>query len=104
MNGISNSIKNKTVKSKDNNGRWWVRIHLASIQEIPQLQKKYKIEIFPPSFRRIDKKNVLVDAYISKGVLDDMKSKYTVRILGDVEKLAKQASTYVSKVNRYKKK
>ena len=82
--------------------RWWVKIHLRSIKEIPELQKEYEVEIFQPTLRRIDNKNLLVDAYIPKRIYENLKSKYSVQILGDVGKMVKQSSKYVSKVNRYK--
>lgn len=82
---------------------WWVRIYLRSVKEIPELQKEHEVEIFTPTLRRIDKKFLLVEAYIPKRIYENMKSKYSFRILGDVEKMAKQASKYVSKINRYKK-
>lgn len=86
-----------------NEGHWWVRIYLRSDKEISELQKEYKIEVFTPSLRRIDKNNLLVEAYIPKRTYEKLKANYTVRILGEVEKMIKQASKYVSKINRYKK-
>lgn len=83
--------------------RWWVKIYLRSIKEIPELQKEYEVEIFHPTLRRIDNKNLLVEGYIPKRRYENLKSKYSVQILGDVGEMVKEASKYVSKLNRYKK-
>lgn len=83
--------------------RWWVKINLKSIKEISELQKKYEVEIFRQTLRRIDNKNFLVEGYIPKRLYENLKSKFSVQILGDVGKIVKEASEYVSKINRYKK-
>jgi hypothetical protein len=83
--------------------RWWVKICLKSIRQIPEIQKEYKVEIFNPTLRRIDHRNWLVEGYIPKRLYKDLKLKCSVQILGDVGKIVKEASKYISKINRYKK-
>ncbi len=83
--------------------RWWVKIHLKSAKEISVLQKEYEVEIFRQTFRRIDNNNLLVEGYIPKRLYENLKSKFSVQILGDVGKMVKEASKYVSRINRYKK-
>jgi hypothetical protein len=83
--------------------RWWVKIYLKSIQEISELQREYEVEIFRSTIRRIDNKNLRLEGYISKRLFERLKARYRVRILGDVDKLVKQASKDVSGTNRYKK-
>lgn len=87
---------------RKNEKRWWIKINLKSINDISELQKVYNIEIFPSTLRRIDNKNLIIDGFIQKQLFDKLKLKYRVRILGDVEKMVKNASNYVSKKNRYK--
>lgn len=88
---------------KKNEKRWWVRIYLKSPNEISKIRENYNIEIFKSSLRRIDSRNLLVDGYIPKRIYEDLKSKYAVKILGDVEEMVKEASNHVSKTNRYEK-
>lgn len=88
---------------KKNEKRWWVRMYLESTDEISKIQENYDIEIFKSTLRRIDSRNLLVDGYIPKRIYENLKSKYAVKILGDVEEMAKEASHYVSKTNRYEK-
>lgn len=83
--------------------RIWIKIHLKSSEEISVLQKDFEVEIFRQTLRRVDTSNLLVEGYISKRLYDSLKSKFSVQILGDVRKMVKEASTHVSKINRYKK-
>lgn len=83
--------------------QWWVKIFLHSSKEISVLQKDYHVEIFRQTLRRIDASNILVEGYVSQRLYSRLKSRFSVQILGDVEKMVKEASTHVSKINRYKK-
>jgi hypothetical protein len=83
--------------------KWWIKIRLKSVKDISELQKKYEVEIFRQTIRKVDSKNLLVEGYVPKRMCEELKSKFSVRILGDVGKMVKEASEYVSKINRYKK-
>jgi len=83
-------------------GHWWIRICLSSIEELQELQQGNEIEIFPQTLRRIDDRTLLVEGYIPKRLFIKLKQNYSLKILGDVDKSIKDASEHVSKTNRYK--
>ena len=79
-----------------------VRFHFKSRENFHVLQKNTSIEFLYSSLRKIEDKNILIDAYIPARLLDELKNKYSIRLIGNVNETMAEACSYVSKTNRYK--
>jgi hypothetical protein len=82
--------------------RQWVRIHLSSLEEIPALRNTYQAEVFRSTVRRIDDRNMLIEAFVPESMIAKLQAKHPVRVLGDVDRMTRDAARHVSKVNRYR--
>ena len=81
--------------------QWWVRIRLTSRQAVLDLQNIEGVELFRSTLQIVDEKNILIEGHVSKRIIEKLRSKYTIRILGDVNKQMEDAGQYVSRTNRY---
>ncbi|MGA2325011.1 MAG: hypothetical protein ABSH05_01865 [Bryobacteraceae bacterium] len=83
--------------------RWWVRIHVSSLDDIPSLRKDFQAEILRSSLRRIDGRNLLIDGIVPDSTLKPLQAARRVQVLGDLEQMTREAARHVSRVNRYRK-
>jgi len=82
--------------------KYHVRFHLNSKTDYQTLQKNIAIESLCSSLRKIDDKNIIIDAYIPAQLLNELKNKYYLQIIGNVNEMIAEACKYVSKTNRFK--
>jgi|GEM_PF-5673961 len=83
--------------------KYHVRFHLKSRVDFQALQKNTSIELFTSSLRKIDDKNIIIDAYIPAMLLKELRNAYYFQILGNVDEMLAEACKSVSKTNRFKK-
>jgi hypothetical protein len=83
--------------------RWWVRVHISSLDDIASLRKQYQADIVRSSLRRIDSRNILIDGIVPDGLLKPLQATRRVQVLGDLEQMAREAVQHVSRVNRYRR-
>ncbi len=81
-----------------------VKFFLNSDDELFLLQKMTSMELFRSTLHKIDRNNITIEGYVTEDTLNEFKPKIRYRILGDVNKIIKNAIQYVSKTNRYKPK
>ncbi len=84
-------------------GRWWVRVCLSSLDQIPTLRQDYQVEVLRPSLRRIDSRNVFIEGIVPDGNLKKLQAAHRVKVLGDLEQMTRESAQHVSRVNRYRK-
>ena len=89
--------------SESSQNRWWVRLHLPSLDDASKVRKEFHAEILRSSLRRIDKQNILIDGIVSDTMLKPLQAARRVEVLGDLEQMASEASRHVSKINRYRR-
>ncbi len=82
--------------------KYHVKFHLKSKIDYQTLQKNSSIELHYSSLRKIDNKNIIIDAYIPAAIMDELKNKYHVQFIGNVNEMIAEACKYVSKTNRFK--
>lgn len=82
--------------------RWWVRVHVSSLDELAALREKFQIEILRSSLRRIDSHNFFVDCVVTESSLKKLQALRRTQVLGDLEQMARESSRYVSRSNRYR--
>ena len=83
--------------------RLWVRIHLPSREAFTTIQNIDSVEIFRSTLRVIDDHNLLIDGFLPEKIYEELKKRYRIRILGNVQQEIEKASKYVSQTNRYRK-
>jgi hypothetical protein len=86
----------------ENEGKYHVKLYLRTKEDLKNLQKNHSVELISSSRRTIDENNLIIDALIPANLLDEIKKKYFLRVIGDVDKMIAEACAHVSKVNRFK--
>lgn len=78
-----------------------VKFFLNSDDELFLLQKMTSMELFRSTLRKMDRNSITIEGYVPEDILKEIKPEIHYRILGDVNKILKIATRYVSKTNRY---
>ncbi len=76
--------------------RKWVRILAGSIDDAVAVRETYEAEILRSSLRRIDSRHSLIDAFVPVEQVDKLRRAYCLRVLGDVDEMAREAAMSLS--------
>ncbi|TFG80732.1 MAG: hypothetical protein E4H23_01485 [Chrysiogenales bacterium] len=60
-------------------------------------------EVIRPSLRRIDANHIIIDMLIPGKMLDGMKKKFPVEVIGNIDEMTIANARFVSGTDRYRK-
>ncbi len=81
--------------------RQWLRIRIPSVDAVGQLRASFGAEVLRGTLRDLDARSVCVDALVPHEVVPRLASTHEVRVLGDIEAMARDARRYAAKMSRY---
>lgn len=81
---------------------WLVRARLPSVRDVAVLRAAFAAEVLRPTLRRIDERNVVVQAIVPEKSLGELQARYHVDVVGDIDAMTRAAAAHVSRTNRYR--